>query len=183
MKWYFGPSVLLPEVPELARPPQPLVNRCWCGKPISNSRRSCAACAEAEIIRIAACIRTQEALDTVLSRFEGEERAEFLRAITPHLRLVSPDKAQRYLCGVCGWMEDEVVDVCPSCGAGSDPSDFSKSPMDLRIAWVSAGAKWFGSTPPPEGWDGIRQLANLNGIDEQYAAAMQQAQKILAATT
>lgn len=70
-----------------------------------------------------------------------------------------------YTCPVCGFILSAPPQdflICVSCGTefGNDDADWSHA--ELRSAWMDDGFKWFSnSTPPPNDWDPIAQVAGV----------------------
>lgn len=71
------------------RAPEPLLNRCWCGKPISKGKNCCKECHDNELKTAAACLTTQEALDLFIDRTASNpmERAAVLADLQPFLKI------------------------------------------------------------------------------------------------
>lgn len=70
--------------------PRPLVNRCPCGKRISDNRKMCLACYYDFLREIARQIESQEILDAVLGRNFPGAREEVLNVMRPHLKFLQP---------------------------------------------------------------------------------------------
>ena len=75
----------------------------------------------------------------------------------------------RNLCPVCGYPDllepavlpegDPSFEICVCCGTEFGVDDHDKTYDDLRAAWIERGLVWWSkSAPPPEGWDGRKQL-------------------------
>jgi len=80
-----------------------------------------------------------------------------------------------HTCPVCAYQQltDPPSDyaICPCCGVEFDYDDATKSHAQLRAEWIAAGLKWFSrATPPPQGWDGRRQLAQGGFVEESLTA-------------
>ena len=68
-----------------------------------------------------------------------------------------------YRCPVCAYdrMAKPPVHftICSSCGTEFGYDDSGRTYDELRTEWIHAGAVWFSqATPPPQGWNGYRQL-------------------------
>lgn len=87
-RWLKTPGMEMapPQQPQKVGP-RPLVNRCGCGKRISNGRECCRSCGMAGLEEIAGCIKTREALNMFLAQFSADEQAEVLAAIGPMLNI------------------------------------------------------------------------------------------------
>lgn len=96
-KWLAMPGMDLQEIAA----PKPIVNRCWCGKPISKGRNCCRECHESELKRVAQCLTTQEALDLFLQSFGGEDRAGLLAELQPYLKVTDFVEEVTWTCD-CG---------------------------------------------------------------------------------
>ncbi len=81
-----------------------------------------------------------------------------------------------FICPVCGFPSlserprslktgagsDEI---CPSCGFqfGFDDDDRGMSYKEWRKKWMDGGMKWASiSTKPPEGWNPVEQIKNID---------------------
>jgi hypothetical protein len=81
----------------------------------------------------------------------------------------------KYVCPVCGYdgLSDDPrpaagggsYEICPSCAFqfGVTDDDRGYSFEKWREIWINGGMQWDkGQTPPPAGWDPIRQLSRLS---------------------
>jgi len=75
-----------------------------------------------------------------------------------------------YECPVCGY--DALLEppadynVCPCCGTEFGYHDLVHSWSELRANWLAKGANWFSSyTHPPYGWNPMRQIQALVGLE------------------
>jgi hypothetical protein len=110
-RWLKLPGMdLVDEAP--APPPAQLVNRCWCGKPISHGRNCCNDCKVAELKNAAACLTTNEALDMFLDSFGGDDRAGLLAELQPYLHITEhvEEVAWRCDCGEVGAIHVRLKD-------------------------------------------------------------------------
>ncbi len=85
---------------------------------------------------------------------------------------------QMYTCPACAWpgladpprttQSGGSFEVCPSCGIQFGYSDENSGDGAGRtsyyrgwgVKWYTEGARWSGSQPAPEGWDGKAQFAH-----------------------
>jgi hypothetical protein len=88
--------------------PKPIVNRCWCGKPISNGRNCCNDCRVGELKQVAGCIRTSEALEMFLQSFGAPERATLLADLQPYLSIT---EFVEEVCWRCDCGESGIIHV------------------------------------------------------------------------
>lgn len=75
-------------------------------------------------------------------------------------------------CPICGlpldftpWGDDgksPTYDICPCCGVEWSNEDYTtKSRIEYRKKWLSAGAKWFEPQKKPANWNIEKQLKNI----------------------
>lgn len=83
-----------------------------------------------------------------------------------------------YSCPVCGFssMPAPPVDynICPCCGTEFGLDDVESTHAELRMAWLSNGAKWFSDelSPQPTPWNPFVQLAMADlEYDRNYEPA------------
>ena len=74
-----------------------------------------------------------------------------------------------YICPVCGYekLDEQPMNfsICSCCGTEFEYDDFDTPYATLRARWAANGYRWFSRiVPPPEGWNPLKQLGNL-----QYA--------------
>lgn len=67
-----------------------------------------------------------------------------------------------HVCPVCDYAgllaPPQEGPVCPSCGTEFEVDDRYRSHLELRAAWLEAGAPWFSKrVPAPHGWEKYRQ--------------------------
>jgi hypothetical protein len=68
-----------------------------------------------------------------------------------------------YKCPVCGYKElsrpPQDDTICPCCGTHFGYHDYATTHEDLRMRWISTGARWFSrARQQPHGWDAMTQL-------------------------
>lgn len=79
------------------------------------------------------------------------------------------------MCPVCGYGMDDPpceFNICPSCGTEFGNSDVNASVVQLRAAWLRAGARWWSEfDTPPDGWDPYEQVSALLDRPRHVSAA------------
>jgi hypothetical protein len=104
-RWLRIPGMELGSEPAIDSTPQPpIVNRCWCGKPISKGRQCCKDCKETELKQVAACLTTYEGLEMFLQSYPVEDREPLLTELQPYLKITDfvEEVAWRCDCGESG---------------------------------------------------------------------------------
>lgn len=71
-----------------------------------------------------------------------------------------------YTCPVCGYNRlrypPDDYTICPSCGTQFGYTDANVSHAQLLREWLLRGHPWHSNvTPPPPGWNYLKQLENL----------------------
>jgi hypothetical protein len=81
------------------------------------------------------------------------------------------------ICQVCGYDNLEspcwIGDICDCCGVEYGVSDEDKSYDELRREWIieNHAAWWSPFTPPPSGWNALRQLQRIHHIPTRLEMA------------
>jgi hypothetical protein len=104
---------------------------------------------------------------------QGEKRLE-VSLLAEELLKLEEDvrytvyRQRKYRCPVCGYSDlDEPpydkygcasFDICPCCGTEFGYHDATRSHAQLRQDWVTRGAPWFSTMPPPPDWSALEQL-------------------------
>lgn len=71
----------------------------------------------------------------------------------------------RFTCPVCYFPDmhepPQQYNICECCGTEFGLDDEFRSHAELRLEWLTNGAKWFFETPPPH-WNPYTQLFRAN---------------------
>lgn len=89
--------------------------------------------------------------------------------------MLDDEAPEEYACPVCGYpslyhpprtpIGTPSDEICPSCGYqfGYDDDAQGISYTQWRTRWIADGMNWFSEAGrhPPDGWDPVEQLKNL----------------------
>lgn len=78
--------------------------------------------------------------------------------------------SKMYTCPVCGYDDmpspPRSFSICSSCGTEFGYDDFDTTHEELRLRWLSKGARWFSrSRPAPPNWNWYEQLLTAQLVD------------------